>query len=181
MLTYITLLRGINVSGQKMIKMEELKSIYRALNFKNVRTYLQSGNVIFDDDRENYEGFGKIIEAKILQNLGFTVSVIIRSQNEFEIIVNNNPFLKIKHEDSKKLYVTFLSEEPNSIMLDKIKEIKFPPDEFIIIGKEIYGVCYNGYGTTKFTNNFFESKLKVAATTRNWRTVNELNALAKAN
>ena len=178
--TYISLLRGINVSGQRKIKMIDLKILFESLNFKNVRTYIQSGNVVFEFELMDCGLLSKIIEDKILLDLGLEVSVIIRNHDQLIAILRDNPFVTIGNEMSV-LYVTFLSDNPNDGVLDKINEINFAPDEFRIIGKEAYLFCPNGYGRTKLNNSFFENKFKLKATTRNWRTINELNEMAHSN
>jgi uncharacterized protein (DUF1697 family) len=172
--TYVALLRGINVSGQKMIKMQVLQSLFAELGFKNIRTYIQSGNIIFESGKISQDVLAKQIEEKILQSYHFEVPAIIRHHDEIKRILENNPFLIKRNEDINKLYVTFLSNESDeSDKYDKSdKSIDY--DEFIISGKNIYLFCPNGYGRTKLNNNFFESKLKVKATTRNWKTVNAL-------
>ncbi len=179
MQTYISILRGINVSGQKKINMAELKALYETLNFKNVRTYIQSGNVIFEYKQIDPQKLSKQIEQIIAQKYHFEVSVIIRLVNEIGHVLNINPFLTKNDIDVSKLHVSFLSETPKQIDIDKIKILDYKPDEFIIIGKEVYVHCPNGYGNTKLTNTFFEKKLNLTATTRNWKTVNEIHKIMK--
>lgn len=89
-------------------------------------------------------------------------------------VMASNPFLKQKGTDIERLFVTFLADTPNKTEKDKIEKLDYSPDNFIMNGKEIYLYCPNGYGRTKLNNNFFENKLKVTATTRNWNTVNKL-------
>jgi uncharacterized protein (DUF1697 family) len=169
--TYIALLRGINVSGQKMIKMEELKRVLGTLNFSNIRTYIQSGNIIFETDIKDSTFLEKQIFEIIFKNFGFPVQVVIRNRQELVEVYKNNPFLRNRNEPVEKLHVTFLGEKPDPVHLKKIEGSSFLPDEFVLSGSEIYLFCPNGYGRTKLTNQFFESKLKVTATTRNWKTV----------
>jgi uncharacterized protein (DUF1697 family) len=171
---YISILRGINVSGSKMIKMEELRKLYEGMKFKNVTIYIQSGNVIFENKPADTKELQKQIEKKILKVFGYEVPVIVKEKEEVINVIKNNPFVNRKRIDITKLHVTFLAEEPEPAHIDKIKDLKYDPDEFIISGDAIYLFCPNGYGNTKLNNNYFESKLKVTATTRNWKTVNEL-------
>jgi len=175
---YISMIRGINVSGQKKIKMNELKLLYESLNYKNVVTYIQSGNVIFKHTDSDYSVLSKSIEDKILEAFGFHVIVFIRTVNDLKNIVKNNPFLKRREEDINKLHVTFLSHKPSQSLTDEIDILKYKPDEFYLNENEIYLFCPNGYGRTKLSNNFFERKLKVSATTRNWKTLNKLIEIA---
>jgi uncharacterized protein (DUF1697 family) len=174
----ISILRGINVGGQKKIPMKELKSLFEGLKFRNINTYIQSGNVIFSTDETNFKILSKKIEQKILERFNFEVPVVLRTAEELQTAIINNPFLKKKNIETDKLHLTFLSDIPQEENLVKIKEHQFMPDEFTINGKEVYVFCPNGYGKTKLTNTFFENKLKVTATTRNWRTVNELLKIA---
>lgn len=170
--TLISILRGINLGSHHKIPMPELKALYEKAGFKNVSTYIQSGNIVFSAGKEKIEELPDKIHRLILKKFGFEVPVIIRTAREMQDIVNANPMVKDK--DIEKLHVTFLSDIPQKEHLEKIKTYHYPPDEYIITGKEIFVFCPNGYGNTKLSNNFFESKLKVTATTRNWRTVNEL-------
>lgn len=177
MIKYISILRGINVSGKRMIKMQALKEMYEGLGFKNVQTYIQSGNVLFESKESNLEGISKLIEEKILENFNFDVPVIIITQKEIEHCIQQNPFVKLEDIQLDKLHVTFLSTEPSADLVEKIKDFKYAADEFIVDSKLIYLYCPKNYGESKLSNNFFEGKLKVKATTRNWRTVNEIYKL----
>jgi uncharacterized protein (DUF1697 family) len=176
MTTYISMLRGINVSGQKKIKMDELKKLYESLDFKNVQTYLHSGNVIFECSDTNVAKLINKIERKIKNSFGFDVLVLIRTITEIQKLIENTPFVK---KDTSKLHVTFLSDTPTKSPINEINKIKDKSEEFFISGKEIYLFCPKGYGRTKLSNNFFERKLKLSATTRNWKTVNKLLEIAE--
>ncbi|MGN6530213.1 MAG: DUF1697 domain-containing protein [Ginsengibacter sp.] len=179
MQTFISILRGINVSGQKKILMADLKALYENLNFTDVATYIQSGNVIFKSkEKFSDEKLARKIEDAIFKNFAFEVPVIIRSKDEMKKIISENPFLKEKNIDEKKLHVTFLSEIPSKENAVKIQSIDFSPDRFIIRNKEIYLSIPGSYGETKISNAFFEKKLKVKATTRNWNTVSKLSEMA---
>jgi uncharacterized protein (DUF1697 family) len=179
MQTFISILRGINVSGQKKILMTDLKTLYENLKFKEIKTYIQSGNVIFKSNEKLSDiSLAKKIEDEIFKKYAFRVPVIIRSIDEMQNILSKNPFLKEKNTDVKKLHVTFLSESPDKKNVESIENIDFSPDQFFIRGKEIFLSVPNSYGETKISNNFFEKKLKVKATTRNWNTVNKLVEMA---
>jgi uncharacterized protein (DUF1697 family) len=178
--TCIALLRGINVSGHKMIKMEELKKVLSELNFTNIRTYIQSGNIVFESEKSDPAYLEKQMGDKILSHFGFPVPVLIRSRAELDDIHKNNPFLGKRSEPIDKLHVTFFPEEPDQILWNKIEKNSFLPDEFIVSGREVYLLCPNGYGQTKLTNQFFENKLKLTATTRNWKTIQTLLQMSRA-
>jgi uncharacterized protein (DUF1697 family) len=181
MQTYIAILRGINVSGQKMIKMDSLKAQMEELGFKNVETYIQSGNIIFEYQKVDKSDLVKQIEHKIFEKYGFKVPVIIRTPQEFEHILSHNSFIISRNEDINKLHVTFLSELPAQELLNNFPKPENIADELVISGDHVYVFCPNGYGNTKLNNNFFENKLKVIATTRNWKTVIKLGEMAKRN
>ena len=174
--TLISMLRGINVSGKNTIRMEELRELYETLDFKKVQTYVQSGNVIFETSDTNPSELATKIEKKIKQKFTFDVPVFIRTKSVFEKLIENHPFLG---KDPTKLHVTFLSDKPTKPPLEEIRAATTEDEEFSIIGKEIYLFCPSGYGNTKLSNNFFERKLNVRATTRNWKTVNTLFSLAQ--
>ena len=171
MKTYVCLLRGINVSGHNKIKMEELHKMYESLGFSNVETYIQSGNVIFACAEENVQALTKKIEKRIQQLFGLKVLVFMRTKEQFRHIATNNPFL---HQQRDKIHVMFLSETPQDVLFAEIEKVKDRGEEFFILGTEVYLYCPNGYGRTKLSNNFFERKLKVPATTRNWKTITTL-------
>jgi len=175
MKTYVSMLREINVSGQKTVKMEELKKLYESLGLKDVQAYIQSGNVIFKSSEAGSILTGRI-EKKIREYFGFDVVVLLRTKDELQKLVNNNPFSK---KSIDNLYVTFLSGYPALSPLEELNKAKAKSEEFFISGREICLFCPDGYGKTKLSNNFFERKLNVQATTRNWKTVNKLLELAK--
>jgi len=170
---FLSMLRGINVGGKK-VPMAELREVYEGQKLKQVRTYIQSGNVIFEAKESDPLKLEKQLEKKISTHFGFEVPVVIRRKKEIEGVLKKNPFLKEKNIQEDKLYVTFLAALPEKELIDKTKVPDGTTDRFIISGKEIYLYCPGGYGETKLSNNFFEKKLKISATTRNWRTTNEL-------
>jgi len=168
MVTYISILRGINVSGQKKIKMVELKKLYESLGFTNVQTYIQSGNVIFSSRDKNISDLTTKIEEKIKITFGFDVPVLIRTKEEIKKVINNIPFA---NKEIDKLCVTFLATTTTLSPIEEINKIKDQAEEFFISEKEVYLYLPNGAARTKLTNNFFERKLKVTATSRNWKTI----------
>jgi uncharacterized protein (DUF1697 family) len=176
----LAMLRGINVSGQKKVPMLQLKAMFEDLKFKNVRTYIQSGNVIFESKETNEAALSKKISKKILEEFGFEVSVVVRTADELLSVIKKNPFIKEKNVLLDRLYISFLSEAPVKENLEKIRLPEGTTDRFVIAGKEVYLYCPGGYGETKLSNNFFENKLKVVATTRNWKTTNTLLEMMNA-
>jgi uncharacterized protein (DUF1697 family) len=174
MITYLSFLRGINVSGHKMIKMEALRRMYERLGFTEVKSYIQSGNLIFRFKKTTHRYLEKKISKEILNEFGFEVPVLVIGLEEIKTVLQNNPFLNTGNEDNTKLHVTFLSGIPSQYNIDELNKVNYAPDEFVIDGKCIYLFCADGYGNTKLSNTFFENKLKVRATTRNWKTVGEI-------
>ncbi len=175
---YISLLRGINVSGQKKIPMAELKSLYKSLGFENVTTYIQSGNVIFSSAERDESKLSALISDKIQEVFSFDIEIIIRSKESWASIIQNNPFTNRKSINPKKLHVTLLSQVPSDINTGVLNKVKLSLEEYVICEKEIYLYCPEGYGRSKLSNNLIESKLKITATTRNWNTVNKLFEIA---
>lgn len=174
MYTYIALLRGINVSGKNIIKMDALRLAMQELAYKHVRTYIQSGNIIFESTSKNTATIGTSIKEKITLNFGFNIPVVILTTNYLNQVINTNPFAII---NLNKLHVTFLSAIPNQTLANKIIGT-FNGDEYKIINNQIYIHCPNGYGKTKLTNTFIEKKLQLQATTRNWQTLIALAEIA---
>ncbi len=185
MKTFISLLRGINVSGQNKIRMAELKRLYEAIDLFNVVAYIQSGNIIFDCAEQDPVPLARSIETEIARSFEISVRVFLRDKNRFQQIIDGNPFSHQRSEDPEKLHITFLSDSPIKSALSNLPLPTDPKgsgagsgDEFLGYDQEIYLFCPNGYGRTKFSNTFFERKLSVSATTRIWKTVNALNEIA---
>ena len=180
MATFISILRGINVSGHKKILMADLKALYENLGFNNILTYIQSGNVVFDYiKKKNNVAIAKMIEDAIEKEYKFQVPVLIKQADELISTIHNNPFTEEAGADHSRVAVTFLESQPTSENLSKLEGVDYPPDRFIIDGLNIYIFCPKSYGNSKLSNNFFENKLKVRATTRNWKTINKLVEMSK--
>jgi len=177
--TFISMLRGINVSGQKKIRMVELSSLYESLDLVNIKTYVQSGNVVFDSVEQDALKLSQLIEAQIEQTFGYTVPVFVRDTHDFQRVIDSNPFLNERNEDPTKFHVTFLYHLLSKSSLKNLTISGDEVDEFFVGEKEIFLFCPNGYGRTKLSNNFLEKKLNMPATTRNWKTVNALYKMAK--
>lgn len=170
---YISLLRGINVSGQKKILMAELKSLYEDLGFTGVKTYIQSGNVVFKFKKTKKEDLEQLIFEKIKRHYGFEVPNLILEASEIENALNNNPYQEID-----KPYFNFLSETPHQENADELKKHQFENEFYQLKGKVIYAHYPNGAGRAKMTLNFFEKKLNVRGTARNLNTTKKLLEMA---
>ena len=175
---YISILRGINVSGQKKILMVDLKKLYESIGFKNVVTYIQSGNVIFEtNDTASEIELASQIEQAILKQYSFEVPVIVFKNKELKKWIDSNPFLKDESIE-ERLYFTFLNKIPDALHVEQLQG-DYLPEKFEIIDKVVFFYCPIGYGNTKLSNTFFEKKLKVKATTRNFKTTFKLLELSE--
>lgn len=174
MIRHVALLRGINVSGQRLVTMEELRGHFEEIpGFQNVTTYIQSGNVLFDTDEVDEQVLRTAIEHKLESKLGYKVPALVRMLNEIRNVIKNMPYDTIKTEDKNKLYVTFLSEIPNYDVRGSLGVYSNDSEYARVVNREVYVFTYN-YGKTCFSNTFIEKKLGVTATTRNWATVNKI-------
>ncbi len=174
----IALLRGINVGGKRKILMADLKLMFCDLGFTDVITYIQSGNVIFNTPEADVAKLENRVEQAILERFGFDVPVIIRTSKELEYVYNHNPFFN-ESADVKCLYLTFLKEHPQKESIEQIALNGFEPDRFEVVQREVYVYCVGKYHKSKLSNIFFEKKLLVTTTTRNWNTLLKLIDLAR--
>ncbi len=160
--------------------MKELKSLLEDNGFEDVLTYIQSGNILFNVQKKQTESqIENEIHHLLLNEYDYTVPVIVLKTSNLKNIIENNPFINIEGFDLTKLYVTFFKNIPSSENIVKIKEYDYSPDKFIIKDNVVYVYCPYKYGKTKLSNNFFEKKLEISATTRNWKTINEVIELSK--
>ena len=174
MTTHLALLRGINVSGHNMMKMDALKTTLETIGFQNVQTYIQSGNVFVDSDEENAGAVGFKIKQEIFKAFGHEVPVVVIGKIDLENCFKNNPFLKEKEVDMKKLYVAFVSQILKSESINDLKMSQVKPDEASIDESRIYIKYAVGAGKTRLEQKYIEKKLNVTATIRNWNTVTQL-------
>lgn len=176
--SYIALLRGINVSGQKKIKMADLKTMFVKIGFKDVVTYIQSGNVIFRSDEKSIQGLEGKIKDGITEKFGFDVPVLVKTKAEIEEILQKSPYKKTEDLEAKKIYYVLLKNEPEKDSIANLAQKDYP-NELFSMGKNcVYLNCVLGAGKAKLTNNIIERKLKVSATTRNHRTMLKLIELS---
>ncbi|WP_026451285.1 DUF1697 domain-containing protein [Aequorivita capsosiphonis] len=178
MKTHIALLRGLNVGGHKILKMADLKLLFESLGFAEVTTYIQSGNVLFSSSEPQMKALilEEIISEGIKELYGFEVPVLVKEISEVEAILAACPFSEAKKMAS---FFTLLNQKPSEDLVKEISKLDFPDEEFIITENCVYLFSEKGYNEVKCNNNFFEKKLKVAATTRNHRTMAKLVELAK--
>lgn len=176
---YISILRGVNVSGHRLVKMDALRKSYEGLGFQNVTTYKQSGNLVFTARGFEINELKQTVSEQIEKDFGFIVPVIVLTINKLKGIVDNNPFLKDSSKDVAFLHATFLASKPVNYNQKDIEDKRQNGEDIIFTDNVVYLYCPNGYGRTKLTNSFLETKLKVSATTRNWKTTSELLIIAQ--
>jgi uncharacterized protein (DUF1697 family) len=179
MATYVSMLRGVNVGGAGKVKIGELKRLYESLGLEAVRTYIQSGNLVFRSPIRSAGALSSTLERGILDEFGLDVTVILRTGQELEKLVLRNPFVKATPRETDKMHVTFLSDLPKPQAVAALSLSPGGRDRYEISGKEIFLYCPDGYGRTKLNNNALETKLGVRATTRNWATVTRLLEMAR--
>jgi uncharacterized protein (DUF1697 family) len=172
----VSLLRGVNVGGYKKLKMSDLAELYVSLGFTAVRTYVQSGNVVFLVDNRDIKSVAKRIEKELKTRLNLEVNVFVRTRSELAKLVDKDPF---KKNEPNRVHVTFLSAKPDKIPTDKIRAVRGHGELFSIQNREVFLFLPNGQGKTKLSNSFFERILNVRATTRNWNTVTALLNMAE--
>ena len=144
---------------------------------EDVRTYIQSGNVLFRTEPTLGEDIPSLISASILSRFGYRIPVVTRTAQELQEIVRSNPFVEAGAE-ADKLHVVFLAELPDDGHVETLDPNRSPTDEFAVMGREIYLYCPHGLARTKLTNSYFDSRLSTTSTMRNWRTVLRLLGLA---
>lgn len=174
---YVVLLRGINVGGHNKLPMAELRSLLHKNNYKNISTYIQSGNVILESDK-NQHYISNHIKDLINTNYGYSISVICLLVKELNYAYNNNPFLT-PEIDIKTLHVTFLKDIPETNLVNQLEIPTYKNDQYVIEKNFVFLFTPNGYANTKFTNERFEKSLKTIASTRNWKTITKLIELTK--
>lgn len=175
---YIALLRGINVGGHKIVKMEALRKVLADNGFDAVKTYIQSGNIILKASKSNAEKLAEKISHLIENEFGFLVPVIVLELQLLKDVIAHNPFLTEKYKDESYLHATFLSDNPSTVVIEEIVANNQDDDELMVGEKVLYLYCPNSYSKSKLTNAFLEKKLKLHTTTRNWRTTLKLLEIA---
>jgi uncharacterized protein (DUF1697 family) len=179
--THVALLRGINVGGKNILPMKDLAAIFEAAGCANVRTYIQSGNVVFSAPAAVLRKLPEQIAKAIEKRFGFKSPVILRSSDDLARTIRENPFLKTSAKgtnvDQKWLSVYFLAALPEPKAVSDLDPNRSAPDVFHVREREIYLHLPNGMGRSKLTNAYFDSKLKTISTARNWATICKLLAM----
>lgn len=177
---FICLLRGINVGGKNSIKMDALKSVFEKIGCQNVNTFIQSGNIVFIHQQRDSKILVEKIAGQILSDLGLKIPLMVLTLQKFKQIVLNNPLANDGEKEISFLHVSFLSGTSDNKNKETVINGKAELEEIAIANEAVYLYCPNGYGRTKLNNNFLENKLKVQATTRNWKTTLKLLEIASS-
>jgi uncharacterized protein (DUF1697 family) len=179
MTTYVSMLRGINISGHHLVKMDRLRTALAALGFEQVKTYIQSGNAVFQSRISSPAAVSKKIEAMIASEFGFSVPVITRSEEQIAGVIAANPFLNQPGIDPTKLHVAFLTQIPAANGLAQLSELTLAPDRSSCQGSEVYLYFPNGVSKSSLWKHPLDRILAVTATMRNWKTVNTLHQMCR--
>ncbi len=177
MSTFIALLRGINVGGQKLIKMAHLQAHFVSGGADNVRTYIQSGNVVFEHRAASAAAVRKKLEQHLASELGYAVSTIVKTAKEFATIAAANPFDTRLPEFGRRMYVCFFEKAPSPAAIQGIQPLITDDERLVVTGSAGYVYYVAGLGRAKLNGNVIERKLGLA-TMRNWNTVTALVNLA---
>jgi len=175
---YIAMLRGINIGPHKRMKMERLRACCERLGFVDVKTYIQSGNVVFRAPKLSPAALSKKLGGGIVKEFGFSAEVISRSREEMKEIIDDNPFMKERGIDASKLHVAFLSESASAAALKKLQELTLAPDRTHSSAKEIYFYFPNGVSGSSLWKHPLDRVLSLPVTMRNWKTVTTLYRMA---
>jgi len=176
---YIAMLRGVNVGGHNKIKMDDLKTMCKALKLRDPQTYVQSGNVIFGSDEKKPEKLATMLQACIERGCGFKPEVIVRTSEEMGRAIAANPFAKDEGLEPDRLLVTFLPAEVDGETSKLLLALKIAPDVLRIKGREVFIYFQAGLGRSKSWPHI-EKVLKKAGTSRNWNSVNKMLEMAEA-
>jgi uncharacterized protein (DUF1697 family) len=175
---HVALLRAINLGGRTMVSMSDLRALLERLGFQDVRTLLQSGNVVFRGGRRTGSSLEDYLEAEVRKALGLQSNVIVRTSAEWAAVVARNPFPAEAKRDPGHLTVAFLKEAPPAKAVEALRAAIRGREVIQADGRHLYAVYPDGIGRSKLTHALIESKLGTRGTARNWNTVLKVNALA---
>jgi uncharacterized protein (DUF1697 family) len=176
----ISMLRGVNVGGNNMIKMDALRALYASLGLRDPQSYIQSGNVVFRTDRKEIAPIAKKIEDAIEDQFGFRPSVALRTTAELREVIAKNPFAKRSGIEPGKLLVSFLMSDPAAADRELVRKMKFDPEEVYLGSRHLYIYFTIGQAKTKLNTKMIEKTLKTTGTGRNWNSVLKLLEMAES-
>jgi len=167
---HVALLRAINVAGRNILPMKDLVALFEAAGCADVRTYIQSGNVVYRAPAALAARLPQLLHARIEERFGLDVPVVTRTARELARAARSNPYL-LAGADAAACHLAFLAAKPSAAQIASLDPKRSPPDAFTVVGREIYLHCPKGLGGSKLTNQYFDAKLGTTSTVRNWRTV----------
>ena len=176
---YLALLRGINVSGHNLIRMQRLRDFFVALNFAEVQTYIQSGNIVFSSKKNKPKELEAILEKEFQNYFGFAVPIFVFNEEEVKKVINTRPFQDGLQESQNKIYYIFLKEEVMPEKKSLLEQSTYEFERFKLYKNYVYLECFKGMGKAKLNTNRIEKILDVSATARNQRTMMKLSELLK--
>jgi uncharacterized protein (DUF1697 family) len=176
---FVALLRAVNVGGTGIIKMADLRAICEGIGFRNVKTLLQSGTVVFDAKGSDKAVAKKLADA-IEASQGFRPAIIVRTADEIADAMKRNPFRAEEKSDPSHVLIAFMAETPASGARERIAAVKVANERLHLSGRELFAHYAGGIGTSRVTNAVLEKALGVQATARNWNTVTKLMELAQS-
>jgi uncharacterized protein (DUF1697 family) len=173
---YIAFLRAINVGGHT-VKMDHLRSLFAALGFANVETFIASGNVIFDSTSKSTQALEKKIEGYLQETLGYPVATFIRSTSELARISEHKPFADSElNAAGHTLYIGFMADRPSGSATANLRSLATKVDDFNVDGREVYWLCRAKFSDSKISGALLAKTLGLPATLRNATTVKKLAA-----
>jgi uncharacterized protein (DUF1697 family) len=167
---HVALLRGINVGGKNRLPMAELTTFFERAGCRDVRTYIQSGNVVFRASAAVAAQVSAQVSRAIAKQLGLTVPVVLRTAAQLHAVTADNPFLR-EGQDPSRLHVAFLAQVPVAAARARLDPQRSPPDRFVLSGRDLYLFCPNGMARTRLTNDYLDRTLGTLSTVRNWNTL----------
>lgn len=173
---HVALLRGINVAGKNKLAMQDLIAIFKAAGCTDVRTYIQSGNVVYRTGAANAKRVPALVAAAIAGAFAYRIPVVARTAAEMTAVLAANPFLK-RGTDPKTLHVAFLAGVPTAAQAAALDPKRSPADRFALVGRELYLYLPNGTARSKLTNDYLDRTLGTVSTVRNWNTVQKIAAM----
>jgi uncharacterized protein (DUF1697 family) len=176
---HIALVRGINIGGHKQVAMSDLRDLFTQLGFADVRSLLQSGNLLFRGGARTGERLERLLEAEAEKRLGLQTEFFVRTAEEWDGIVAHNPFREEAERDPSHLAVMFFKDAPDGNAVKALQAAITGPEVVRVGGRQAYITYPNGFGRSRLTNTLIEKKLGTRSTGRNWNTVLKIAALAR--
>ena len=177
---HIALLRAVNVGGRNLVGMSDLRALIESLGFTEVKSLLQSGNLVFRSGRRSVAGLERLLESEIKARFEFPIDCLVRTADQWQAIISANPFRAEAESDPNRLVVMFLKKVPEASDMQALAATVRGPEVVRDDGRHLYMFYPDGIGRSKLTGTLIEQKLRTRGTARNWNTVLKLAALSQA-